>query len=156
MVDSSIDIGALNFARGIGQSKQEAAGDNMANTEESGKIIEKGLETAAGKLSSALLGMNLTSAGQIGVNQPFEYAGWADAKIPNLVEKLNARGGIIAQIAHTLVKNGVIQDQAQFQDLAGGVGGGDPLMANVGDFASPLPSEAPAPSGDRGGNFSPD
>ena len=137
---------------GFGRGKNDGPPD-PANEQESAQIVVDAAGEGLGKLTSRVLGANVGQLGSVSVVQGAEYKGWADATIPALVDRLNARGGIIAQIAQTLVKNGVIQDQSQFQDLAEGVGGGDALLANSGTMA---PASVPNESGagdDRGGGM---
>lgn len=90
--------------------------------------------------------VNLTSLGEVSIFQPFESPeGFANKNIPSLVSSLNANGGVLAQIAHALIKNGVVTDST------GGVGGGEAVYTNSsGHYDAPI---TPAGSGgSRGGD----
>lgn len=139
---------------GFGRSKQEAPPD-PSNEKESAQIVVDAAGEKISGVASKLLGVpNLSQIGQVSITQPIEYKGWADSKIPSLVDRLNANGGIIAQIAHTLVKNGVIQDHTQFHNMIANAGGPDVLAANSGQFSSPAPNDATGPvADDRGGGI---
>lgn len=154
MADFDINnfLNNMRFGQGGSGSGASKAPSDGANEKETPEMVVEAVGGAVGNLLSRSTGINASQAGAVSIAQPFEYKGWAESEIPSLVSKLNSQGGIIAQIAHTLVKNGVIQDQAQFQDLTEGVGGGDALLANSGNITpSSSPNEGPA--GDLGGGM---
>ncbi len=131
------------FQQQMMRAKKSDGGGDGANEKETMQHVMDASSFAIARGVKMLLPVNVANFGEVSILQPLESKeGWANKTIPNLMESLNSRGGALAQIAHALVKNGVITDHTT------GTGGGPPVEAPPNGF---VPSGSPTASGDRGG-----